>query len=226
MRGHVGVVELLLRNGARLDPRTTENENALSLACAASHSDCVKSLLRHAGYFPNAADVTRDIVSIAAGATCSTPLHLSSANGDAESVKALLGCNATTEARDSNEATPLHIACAAGHLAVVRVLVAAGAVVDAADVSGCTCLLAATRNGSEACVALLLEAHAELDAHDDERATPLTAAYALGHSQIATLLLEAQAARRRRRPDGSRQALPSVPDARMRLRAGGTRALD
>ncbi len=45
--GHVEVVAALLRNGADLKPRNTENRTALGLARAGGHGAVADLLLRH-----------------------------------------------------------------------------------------------------------------------------------------------------------------------------------
>ena len=83
--------------------------------------------------------------------THSTPLHLASSKGSAESVDLLIQHGSDVNAKDVNQSTPLHLA-ASSRLklegTIVRLLLKYGAEVDAKDSEGRTPLDIASLEGN------------------------------------------------------------------------------
>lgn len=117
-RGDVGVVQMLVYAGARVDAATRNgNYTPLHLASRNGRAGAVKALLK-AGSDPN-------VATTSGGAT---PLHLAAAIGSVESVEALIAAGAKVDAPDGAwEQTPLMWAANYDRAGVVKALLAHGA---------------------------------------------------------------------------------------------------
>ncbi|XP_036885428.1 ankyrin repeat and SOCS box protein 10 [Sturnira hondurensis] len=189
-RGHVEVLQLLLRRRARPD-RAPGGRTALHEACAAGHSACVHVLLV-AGGDPNIPDQDGKL-----------PLHLCRGAGTLECAELLLRFGAKVDGRsEEEEETPLHVAARLGHVELADLLLRRGACPDARDAEGWTPLLVAcdihclSPTDAEATTArclqlchLLLSAGADADAADQDKRRPLHLACRHGHAAVVELLL-------------------------------------
>ncbi|KAH8816506.1 hypothetical protein F5884DRAFT_896275 [Xylogone sp. PMI_703] len=113
--GHIGVVKLLLENGADITILSNRRWTPLHLASYNGHIEVVKLLLE------KGADVT--IINNRGW----TPLHLASYNGYIEVVKLLLGKGADITTASNTGWTPLKSASDNGHGEVVKLLLENGA---------------------------------------------------------------------------------------------------
>ncbi|XP_060052802.1 ankyrin repeat and SOCS box protein 10 isoform X1 [Erinaceus europaeus] len=189
-RGHTGILQLLLRRGARPDS-APGGRTALHEACSAGHAACVRALLV-AGADPNLPDQDGK-----------PPLHLCRGAGLLECAELLLRFGASVEGRsEEEEETPLHVAARLGHVELTALLLSRGACPDTRDAEGGTPLLAACDARStcpataEATTArclqlcqLLLSAGADADAADRDKLRPLHLACRRGHVPVVELLL-------------------------------------
>jgi len=163
-KGHVGVVQLLLLQGADGNQKLDTGETVLHLAVWNGNTPTVQALLK-AKAAPNATDNSG-----------STPLHLAAWRGHADVVTALLKAGADVDARTGGGTTPLHSACWKGHADVVQLLLQHKADVSVKDRDGLTPLHKAAWNGHIPVVKLLLEAGADINAKDNDGYTPLVKA--------------------------------------------------
>jgi cytohesin len=147
-KGHVKVVEVLIRGKANISAARLDGSTPLHLA-AFCGSDDTAQLLLDAGADPNIRDATQN-----------TALQLAAWDGHLGVVRALIAKGADTEAADPYGRTPLILAAHDGHIEVVRELVSAGAKLEAATENGRTALFLAAEENQEDVVGVLLAAGA------------------------------------------------------------------
>ncbi|GAA6062254.1 hypothetical protein JCM10212_001768 [Sporobolomyces blumeae] len=136
---------------------TTEDLNALSLACQYGHEAIARLLLERgaqilpnpAGYWPQHlaareghAGVLKLLVEATRGFSGidvpdkysqATPLSHAASEGHVESVKVLLQAGSDVHAQDEFKRTPIHYAAWQGHIEIVNLLLAAGAAAEQAS---------------------------------------------------------------------------------------------
>ena len=115
--GKDGIVEVLVRNGANIDIKTTTEEEYTPLHLAA-----------HSGHLP----VVKVLVDLGANVDSrshcgKTPLRLAAAEGYADIAEYLLSKDADPNTQDLIAATPLHAAAGLNRKSVVEVLINSGA---------------------------------------------------------------------------------------------------
>ncbi|KAI1734559.1 hypothetical protein F4680DRAFT_338996 [Xylaria scruposa] len=175
--GHVGVVNILLFNGADVNTTDQDGWTPLSWAAANGWDEIVLGLLG------------RGAVVEAETNTYQTPLSHAAENGHVISVEKLIDHGAAVDTRSESGRTPLSYAAQNGHDAVVRLLLQTGADVDAKDNNGWTPLLWASANGHEAIIENLINYGAYVDVRSDSGQTPLWYAAGNGHETVLKLLL-------------------------------------
>jgi len=188
-RGHLGVVDLLLR--AHADPNLPDvhGRTALFGACHSGSLRVLGLLLRHGV----------DAGS-SAGAGC-PPLVIASAMGRAEVVTMMLFDYAATEVDvnegiESSGCTALVIASQEGHSDIVEILLRHPAldVNQPQTNTGASALVMAAVGGHAQVVQQLITSGALLDAPDSYGKTALSRAHEEGHDSIVDLLVLAGAA--------------------------------
>ncbi|KAN0072304.1 hypothetical protein V8E54_009233 [Elaphomyces granulatus] len=165
--GYEEVVNLLLEQGAKLDPGDNDGRTPLSHATGSGHETMVNLLLEKGAELDSK------------GNHCRTPLSHAASSGHEEVVNLLLEKGAKLDSKDWEGRTPLSHAAYKGHEAVVKLLVEKGAKLDSEDRDGWTPLSWAVSNGHEAVVKLLVEKGAKQefaaqDAHAQTAASLLT----------------------------------------------------
>lgn len=126
----------------------------------------------------------------AAGAAGRLPLVQAAAQGDVQTVRALLKARtADVNAKEADGATALHYAANRGDLAVVEALLAAGADVKATNRYGVTALALACIGGNAAVVERLVKAGADPKATTAGGVTPLMTAARSGGADVIKVLL-------------------------------------
>ncbi|GAA6006343.1 hypothetical protein JCM11491_004921 [Sporobolomyces phaffii] len=168
--GWTDVVETFLESGVSFEPTppppetsalpstangtSTEDLNALSLACQYGHEAIARLLLERgaqilpnpAGYWPQhlaAREGHAGVLKLLVGATRgfsgidvpdkysqSTPLSHAASEGHVESVRVLLKAGSDVHAQDEFRRTPIHYAAWQGHIEIVNLLLAAGATLE------------------------------------------------------------------------------------------------
>jgi ankyrin repeat protein len=123
-RGSAEIVQLLVRAGATLDPRTRNaGYTPLHLASRGGHVDAVRALLQ-----------AKSDPAIATESGAATALHLAAVSGSAPTVQLLLDHGADPNTREAEWGqTPLTFATAMNRLQVMKVLLERGADPSLAD---------------------------------------------------------------------------------------------
>ena len=122
-----------------------------------------------------------------------TPLMVSSQEGNAVIVRALLNKGAKPNKTTIRGTTPLIQACHFGRYDVVEELLKHGALVDLANNKNTTALMRASQEGHDKVVKLLIKHDAVINRRNDERMTALMLCSQRGHSGIVKLLIKAGA---------------------------------
>jgi ankyrin repeat protein len=169
-RGHMGIVDALIRAGAPLD---------VFAGAALGRDDLIERLL---------ADDPGSIARLSYDGW--TPLHLAAFFGHTTTVTTLVRLGADVNARSTNSVnnTPLHAAVAGGRVDAALTLIEAGATIDARDGGGHTPLHIAAEGGYVPIVESLLRHGADPHAVDAEDRTPLARAVAKNHVAIVDLI--------------------------------------
>jgi uncharacterized protein len=181
---NIGVIELLLANGADVHKRTVDGKTALDVAVNKGHLEYVKALIA-AG-----ADVNH------CTGNSMTSLHIAVRNGHCETVQLLLehGAAAVINSRLSVRCIKR---CCFGQSALImcsdsaiaKLLLAAGADVHITTTTGDTCLHTAVRHECLVpMICLLIKAGADLHAVNNEGKTAAQIAHDKGYTLIEQLL--------------------------------------
>lgn len=180
-RGDVGMIELLLKRGAKIEATGDRGRTPLSVAVVGGKSQAVDALLA-AGANPNTVDHDGK-----------PALVLAADQGSAEVACKLLAKGADKNARVVSgpmaKATALINALESRHSDVALALIEAGADVIAAGSVGETPLHSCSDNPREVCAALL-DHGAFLEAKMPDGNTPLLAAAQQGNAPVVQLLLD------------------------------------
>ncbi|XP_062280593.1 CARD- and ANK-domain containing inflammasome adapter protein [Scomber scombrus] len=148
--GHLSIIELLLRRGARMDLQDNRGYTALHRAASRGHTEIVKALIM-AGTPIYTLDLQKE-----------TPIHLAAKNEHLNSVKVLV----KEEAKQLESHTQdkfLHMAAMGDNWRLVEMLLQSGAAVDARNNHKKTALFYAVARSNEKTVTVLLNAGAKVD---------------------------------------------------------------
>ncbi|RYP69685.1 hypothetical protein DL771_005964 [Monosporascus sp. 5C6A] len=177
-RGHVKVVELLLRTGeVNVNRRDDIKATPLYYAICGDHQ-AVADLLEGAG--------------VDSAAIRTTVLFSAAKKGQKSVVEQLLITGKVdVDSKDNNGRTPLWYAAGSGYEATVKLLVATGKVdVNSEDKNSRTPLSYAVWNGNEAIVKLLVATgNVDVESKDENGRTPLSYAAGNGNEAIVKLLV-------------------------------------
>lgn len=183
--GHVGILEILLKEGARVESKCTGKRKATTLHIASSggHAPAVDILLQHKANIE-----ARNHIG-------ETPLHCAAQLGHESVMELLLARGAKGEATvksknvDKNGWTALHLASAKGHIRVVETLLRCPVNVDARTRDGETALHWAIRRGHEAVTIELLNGGADVRLGGTNQLTPLHLVAAYGTTGMVDTIL-------------------------------------
>ncbi|XP_035508644.1 CARD- and ANK-containing Inflammasome Adaptor Protein [Morone saxatilis] len=148
--GHLSIIELLVRKGARLDLQDNKGHTALHRAASRGHTKIVRALIQ-----AGAPIYTLDLQG-------KTPVHLSAENDHLNSVKVLV----KEEAKQSESHTKdmfLHMAAMEDDWRLAEMLLQGGAATDARNQHKKTALFYAVSRNNEKTVTVLLNAGAKVD---------------------------------------------------------------
>ncbi|XP_015759142.1 PREDICTED: transient receptor potential cation channel subfamily A member 1 homolog isoform X2 [Acropora digitifera] len=176
--GFAIIVEALLSNGARINPRNEDERTPLHLATENGKVRTVTALVREDPSVINDEDEESN-----------TPLHLAATKGHLKCCKALLENGADVEARNSTLWTPIDCAAAKGHAKVAGVLLEFDSPVDPMDKTKTTPLHLAAREGHPEVVSLLLSKGADITLTDHSGRNCLDLAVDYGRKESAITII-------------------------------------
>ncbi|XP_053317300.1 ankyrin repeat domain-containing protein 6 isoform X2 [Spea bombifrons] len=180
-KGHLNVVQILLKAGCDLDIQDDGHQTALHRAAVVGNSD-ILALLIQEGCALDRQDKDGN-----------TALHEAAWHGFSQSVKLLVKAGANVLARNKAGNTPLHLACQNGHSQSCRILLLAGSRADLKNNVGDTSLHVAARYNHLSIIRVLLSAFCSVNEKNQAGDTPLHVAAALNHRKVIKVLLEAGA---------------------------------
>lgn len=208
-RGHDGIVEMLVQEGADVDGRVIKDRNALHVAALEGHAQTVDLLLRHGA--------NHRIPCKRYG----TPLAAAAERGHLKAVEVLLEAGANVNGRGGWYSSPLVSAIMSRNIDIIDLLIEVGADIHpvlgrhrhplwaaasqglcdvvrdlvnrGVSIKGSEALYAAAFFGELAVVKILLSLGADPDECGGKYRTPLGAASAEGHLAVVRRLIKAGA---------------------------------
>ncbi|CAL1527425.1 unnamed protein product, partial [Lymnaea stagnalis] len=144
-KGQKDIVELLIKNQANVNEKTTLGYTALYVASQNGHKDIVKFLIK------NQANVNEKTK------TGSTALYIASQNGHKDIVEFLIKNQANVNEKTTGGYTALYVASHNGHKDIVELLIKNQANVNKKATDGATALYVASHNGHKDIVELLIK---------------------------------------------------------------------
>ncbi|XP_025949176.1 ankyrin repeat domain-containing protein 6 isoform X2 [Dromaius novaehollandiae] len=180
-KGHLHVVQILLKAGCDLDIQDDGDQTALHRATVVGNTDVIAALIQE-GCALDRQDKDGN-----------TALHEASWHGFSQSAKLLVKAGANVLSRNKAGNTPLHLACQNSHSQSTRVLLLGGSRADLKNNAGDTCLHVAARYNHLPIIRVLLSAFCSVHEKNQAGDTALHVAAALNHKKVVKLLLEAGA---------------------------------
>jgi len=196
-RGHLGVVKLLLRQGADVDVLNKAGRSAAELASENGQVEVAKFISEYKAN-PNTRNKSRsttlDTVEYRADDDgtheAKVSLHTAAEEGNIDTVKSLLERGVDVNARNASDQTPLARAATKGYVDVVRLLIERGAEVDSRNKLGWTPLHLSSKYGHFEVSRVLLDHGANVSARQRNYWTPMHLSIFDGYLEIVKLLLE------------------------------------
>ncbi|XP_054018556.1 ankyrin repeat domain-containing protein 6 isoform X2 [Dryobates pubescens] len=180
-KGHLHVVQVLLKAGCDLDIQDDGEQTALHRAAVVGNTDVIATLIQD-GCALDRQDKDGN-----------TALHEACWHGFSQSAKVLVKAGANVLAKNKAGNTPLHLACQNSHSQSTRVLLLGGSRADLKNNAGDTCLHVAARYNHLPIIRVLLSAFCSVHEKNQAGDTALHVAAALNHKKVVKLLLEAGA---------------------------------
>ncbi|XP_054252405.1 ankyrin repeat domain-containing protein 6 isoform X1 [Indicator indicator] len=180
-KGHLHVVQVLLKAGCDLDIQDDGDQTALHRAAVVGNTDVIATLIQE-GCALDRQDKDGN-----------TALHEACWHGFSQSAKVLVKAGANVLAKNKAGNTPLHLACQNSHSQSTRVLLLGGSRADLKNNAGDTCLHVAARYNHLPIIRVLLSAFCSVHEKNQAGDTALHVAAALNHKKVVKLLLEAGA---------------------------------
>ncbi|XP_053446979.1 ankyrin repeat domain-containing protein 6 isoform X2 [Nycticebus coucang] len=178
-KGHLSVVQILLKAGCDLDVQDDGDQTALHRATVVGNTEVIAALIQE-GCALDRQDKDGN-----------TALHEASWHGFSQSVKLLIKAGANSLARNKVGNTALHLACQNSHSQSTRVLLLGGARADLKNNAGDTALHIAAALNHKKVVKILLEAGADGTIVNNAGQTPLDTARYHNNPEVALLLTKA-----------------------------------
>ncbi|XP_009875949.1 PREDICTED: ankyrin repeat domain-containing protein 6 isoform X5 [Apaloderma vittatum] len=148
-KGHLHVVQVLLKAGCDLDIQDDSDQTALHRAAVVGNTDVIATLIQE-GCALDRQDKAGN-----------TPLHLACQNSHSQSTRVLLLGGSRADLKNNAGDTCLHVAARYNHLPIIRVLLSAFCSVHEKNQAGDTALHVAAALNHRKVVKLLLEAGAD-----------------------------------------------------------------
>uniref|UniRef100_A0A8B9DUP9 Ankyrin repeat domain 6 n=1 Tax=Anser cygnoides TaxID=8845 RepID=A0A8B9DUP9_ANSCY len=178
-KGHLHVVQILLKAGCDLDIQDDGDQTALHRAAVVGNTDVIATLIQE-GCALDRQDKDGN-----------TALHEACWHGFSQSAKVLVKAGANVLAKNKAGNTPLHLACQNSHSQSTRVLLLGGSRADLKNNAGDTALHVAAALNHRKVVKLLLEAGADTSVVNNAGQTPLEVARQHNNPEVALLLTKA-----------------------------------
>ncbi|XP_053877581.1 ankyrin repeat domain-containing protein 6 isoform X4 [Malaclemys terrapin pileata] len=178
-RGHLRVVQILLKAGCDLDIQDDGDQTALHRATVVGNTDVIATLIQE-GCALDRQDKAGN-----------TPLHLACQNSHSQSTRVLLLGGSRADLKNNAGDTCLHVAARYNHLPIIRVLLSAFCSVHEKNQAGDTALHVAAALNHKKVVKLLLEAGADGSIVNNAGQTPLEVARQHNNPDVALLLAKA-----------------------------------
>ncbi|XP_042659036.1 ankyrin repeat domain-containing protein 6 isoform X3 [Tyto alba] len=178
-KGHLHVVQILLKAGCDLDIQDDGDQTALHRAAVVGNTDVIATLIQE-GCALDRQDKDGN-----------TALHEACWHGFSQSAKVLVKAGANVLAKNKAGNTPLHLACQNSHSQSTRVLLLGGSRADLKNNAGDTALHVAAALNHRKVVKLLLEAGADASVVNNAGQTPLEVARQHNNPEVALLLTKA-----------------------------------
>jgi len=178
---NVGIVDLLIKRGAKINETNKGGMTALTSAAIKGHFAVVQALLN--------AGANTEISATKSG----TALYEAAQQGHDAIVKTLINKGADINVKlKSNGWTPLMITVAEGHSSTSAILISVGANVNLANHKGRTALMFAAWYGNKEIAEALLKAGSDpnIVPTDEEGSSALISATIKGYKEIVKMLLD------------------------------------
>eukprot|EP00941_MAST-03F_sp_MAST-3F-sp1_P000769 g769.t1 len=186
--GVLALVNILIDNGAMLEPLDEGCRTPLHLAAQREDSRIVKALLEAKTTRKGGSKKYRSQAQAMRG---ETPLHEAAKYGRLENMKLLLDAGADANSPTfGREDTPAHWAAGAGQTDALKILFSADVSVDTTDRCGRTPLHIASANGHCETISYLLSMGADIDRRDGGGLSSLHHSVKNSHLKAMTLLLQ------------------------------------
>uniref|UniRef100_A0A452U1D5 Ankyrin repeat domain 6 n=1 Tax=Ursus maritimus TaxID=29073 RepID=A0A452U1D5_URSMA len=180
-KGHLSVVQILLKAGCDLDVQDDGDQTALHRATVVGNTEVIAALIQE-GCALDRQDKDGNMAP-----------HEASWHGFSQSAKLLVKAGANVLAKNKAGNTALHLACQNSHSQSTRVLLLGGSRADLKNNAGDTCLHVAARYNHLSIIKLLLSAFCSVHEKNQAGDTALHVAAALNHKKVVKILLEAGA---------------------------------
>ncbi|XP_060139456.1 ankyrin repeat domain-containing protein 6 isoform X3 [Globicephala melas] len=178
-KGHLSVVQILLKAGCDLDVQDDGDQTALHRATVVGNTEVIAALIQE-GCALDRQDKDGN-----------TALHEASWHGFSQSAKLLVKAGANVLAKNKAGNTALHLACQNSHAQSTRVLLLGGSRADLKNNAGDTALHIAAALNHKKVVKILLEAGADGTIVNNAGRTPLETARYHNNPEVALLLTKA-----------------------------------
>ncbi|XP_043366590.1 ankyrin repeat domain-containing protein 6 isoform X5 [Dermochelys coriacea] len=178
-KGHLCVVQILLKASCDLDIQDDGDQTALHRATVVGNTDIIATLIQE-GCALDRQDKAGN-----------TPLHLACQNSHSQSTRVLLLGGSQADLKNNAGDTCLHVAARYNHLPIIRVLLSAFCSVHEKNQAGDTALHVAAALNHKKVVKLLLEAGADGSIVNNAGQTPLEVARQHNNPDVALLLAKA-----------------------------------
>uniref|UniRef100_A0A8D0VS23 Ankyrin repeat domain 6 n=1 Tax=Sus scrofa TaxID=9823 RepID=A0A8D0VS23_PIG len=178
-KGHLSVVQILLKAGCDLDVQDDGDQTALHRATVVGNTEVIAALIQE-GCALDRQDKDGN-----------TALHEASWHGFSQSAKLLVKAGANVLAKNKAGNTALHLACQNSHAQSTRVLLLGGSRADLKNNAGDTCLHVAARYNHLSIIKLLLSAFCSVHEKNQAGQTPLETARYHNNPEVALLLTKA-----------------------------------
>ena len=175
--GHVALVKMLIKAGAKVDKANDDGCTPLYMAAQNGRMGAVKVLIK-----------AKAKVNRAANNGC-TSLYMAAQDGNLGIVKALIKAKAKVNQPQKQGKTPLYQASQNAHVEVAKALIEAGAAVDKAKKDGCTPIWMASQEGNTSVVQVLIDAGARTAEPMFSGQSPLHVAARHGKLECVKLLV-------------------------------------